>query len=114
MRAATPLLLAAALTMTHGAARAADVEDLALSVFADRFAQTAAQIAALPEADLKKFYLNCSREAVRGRIATGEIQLCSVGYEQLLQRSFGGDFRAFLAWRRDAVRRPAPPDPLRE
>lgn len=114
MRAVAPYLLAACLAMTHGAATSADGEDPRSAEFADKFAASAAHIAALPEADLKKFYLTCSRESVRGRLGGGEIQLCSIGYEELLQRSFGGDFRAFLAWRRDAVRRPATQEPARE
>ena len=110
MRAFAWLLFAASHAVAHGGAAAADPDDQAFA-FADRFAATEAEIRALPEADLKKFYLNCSREAIRGRIGSGEIQLCSIGYERLLQGSFGGDFRAFLDWRRDAVRRPEPSRP---
>ena len=69
------------------------------------FEQAVAEIRTLTEAQLKRFYLKCARESVRGRISGGEIQLCSVGYEQLLQRVFGGNFREFLEWRRHAVRR---------
>jgi hypothetical protein len=69
------------------------------------FEETVAEIRKLTEAELKRFYLKCSRASVRGRISGGEIQLCSVGYEQLLQRVFGGNFQEFLEWRRNAVRR---------
>ncbi len=111
MRAVAPLLLAAYLALAHGAAAAADGDDPPSSTLADRLAETAAEIAAMPEADLKKFYLRCSRASVRGRIGSGDVQLCSIAYERLLQQSFGGDFRAFLEWRRDAVRRPRPEGP---
>lgn len=104
-------VLALAALLAHGAAAAADVDDPPSSTFLDRFAETAAEIAAMPEAELKKFYLRCSRAAVRGRIGAGEIQLCSIGYERLLRHSFGGDFGAFLDWRRDAVRRREPERP---
>ena len=60
----------------------------------------------LSEADLKRFYLGCARASVRNQLAGGEIALCSVGYERLLQDIFGGDFRAFLEWRRGARRPP--------
>ncbi len=69
------------------------------------FEAAVSEIRKLTEAELKRFYLKCSRASVRGNISGGEIQLCSVGYEQLLQRVFGGDFREFLEWRRNAVRR---------
>ena len=69
------------------------------------FEEAVAEIRTLSEAELKRFYLQCARASVRGRISGGEIQLCSVGYEQLLQRVFGGNFREFLEWRRNAVRR---------
>ena len=111
MRAVAPLLIAAYLAMAQGAVAAADFDDPPSSAFPERFAETAAEIAAMPEADLKKFYLRCSRASVRGRLGSGEIQLCSIGYERLLQQSFGGDFRAFLAWRRGAMRRPEPERP---
>jgi hypothetical protein len=54
----------------------------------------------LSEADLKEFYLRCARESVRGRLGHGEIALCSVGYERLLNGTFRGDIRALLEWRR--------------
>jgi hypothetical protein len=71
----------------------------------ERFAGSFADVEQLTDAQLKRFYLECSRAAVRGRITSGDVQVCSVGYERLLQKSFGGDFRAFLDWRRQAVRR---------
>lgn len=52
----------------------------------------------LPERDLKAFYLRCSRTAMQGSIGSNDIALCSIGYEILLKRAFGGDFFALLAW----------------
>ena len=58
----------------------------------------------VPEQELKSFYRNCSRAAVAGSLSSGEIALCSIGYEVLLQRAFDGDFRALLAWSRSQPR----------
>lgn len=54
----------------------------------------------LSEAEVKQFYLGCSGAAMRGRLGGGETAACSVGYEVLLRRHFGGDFHALLAWSR--------------
>lgn len=65
----------------------------------------------LSEPDLKEFYLHCCRQSLRGRLANGEIAMCSAGYELLLKRAFGGDFLALLEWRRRAVRATPVPSP---
>ena len=91
------LLLAAALALTPAISAG---EDTNPGELATRIDDVVAQIKSLPEEDLKKFYRQCSRASVRGHLGAGEIALCSIGYEQLLQRHFGGDFRALLAWRR--------------
>jgi hypothetical protein len=59
-----------------------------------------ARLNATPESCLQTLYLRCSSEAIRGRLGRGEIAACSVVYETLLKRSFGGDFDALLAWSR--------------
>jgi len=51
-------------------------------------------------AELKSAYLACDREALGGRDDTGLIMQCSVVYEELLQRGFGGDFYKLLTWSR--------------
>lgn len=66
-------------------------------------------ITQLADADLKAFYLRCSRAAMRGMLGSGETALCSVGYETLLKRTFAGDFTALLAWRRSQHRAPVDP-----
>lgn len=55
---------------------------------------------ALPERCLRALYLRCSDEAIAGRLSRGGIAGCSVVYQTLLERSFGGDFLALLAWSR--------------
>ena len=91
------LLLSAALALTPAISAAEDTNPGELSA---RIDDAVARIKALSEDELKQFYRQCSRASVRGHLGAGEIALCSIGYEQLLQRHFGGDFRALLAWRR--------------
>ncbi len=50
--------------------------------------------------ELKVAYLNCNREAVAGRLDHGTIQGCSVVYEALKEKAFGGEFARLLAWSR--------------
>lgn len=54
----------------------------------------------MPESSLKTLYLGCSREATQRSLGSGEIASCSIVYETLLRRGFGGDFMALLAWSR--------------
>lgn len=56
------------------------------------------ELAVLPEKRIKELYLHCSREASRHAMGFGEAALCSMIYETLLGRVFGGDFHALLAW----------------
>ncbi len=56
--------------------------------------------AQLAEKNLKTRYINCSRDAMQRHISASEAAYCSTVYETLLQRVFGGDFHALLAWSR--------------
>ena len=58
----------------------------------------------IPLEKLKSAYLQCERTAVSGRLGTGEIMLCSVLYEELKQRAFGGDFPRLKAWADEQLR----------
>ena len=58
------------------------------------------QLEVMPESSLKTIYLGCSREALQRSLGSGEIASCSIVYETLLRRGFGGDFMAVLAWSR--------------
>lgn len=53
-----------------------------------------------PVEELKVLYQNCNREALAGRLDGGTIMACSMVYEALKQRAFGGDFARLLAWSR--------------
>ena len=52
----------------------------------------------IPIDELKGAYLACNRAATNGRLNTGGIMKCSVVYEALKLRAFGGDFHKLLAW----------------
>lgn len=48
--------------------------------------------------DLKEIYLSCSGAAVNGQLDNAGVMQCSIVYELLKQRAFGGDFLRMLAW----------------
>ena len=54
--------------------------------------------------DLKSAYLQCERAAVSSKLATGDIMFCSVIYEELKQRAFGGEFTRLKAWADEHLR----------
>jgi hypothetical protein len=60
-------------------------------------AQARAPAALSPE-DLRAAYLACERAAVAERMETGGVMECSVIYEELKRRVFGGDFGRLRAW----------------
>lgn len=49
---------------------------------------------------LMQAYLACDRASMAGRLGLGEIWRCSVVYETLKRRVFGGDFERLRAWSR--------------
>jgi hypothetical protein len=59
------------------------------------------RIESLSMHEVKQFYLGCSNSALRGRLDSAGTALCSIGYDVLLRRHFGGDFHALLAWSRN-------------
>ena len=56
------------------------------------------QYEALPQHCLKAIVIVCSQAAGTGLLDLGHAAACSIGYEALLKRGFGGDFKAMLAW----------------
>jgi hypothetical protein len=94
----SPRYLLAALAMALAAAHAQTTLDTVASPPSE--ARIASHLRALPDDQLKTFYLRCSGAALRGALGAGEIAACSLGYETLLARTFGGDFHALLAWSR--------------
>jgi hypothetical protein len=57
----------------------------------------------LPADQVKSLYVACSDEADRRTLNGGEVAFCSVVYDILLTRHFGGDFHRLLAWSRAPV-----------
>lgn len=98
---AWPALVAAALVGTPAAAQAQPMRD---------------DVKHLSIETLKRDYLACHRASMRRALDSGEAMHCSVIYEALKHRAFGGDFERVLAWTRaqDARAAAAPasrPDP---
>jgi len=56
----------------------------------------------LAEEELKAFYVRCSGQSIERRLDGGEAMACSIGYDVLLKKYFGGDFERLLAWSRAA------------
>jgi hypothetical protein len=52
----------------------------------------------LPEHCLKSLLAECNSDAGEQLLDLGSAALCSMGYEALLHKSFGGSFSAMLAW----------------
>jgi hypothetical protein len=48
--------------------------------------------------DLKRGYVACEGAALSNRLDKGDVVQCSVIYEELKHRAFGGDFQRLRAW----------------
>jgi hypothetical protein len=57
-----------------------------------------AQLEALPESCLKSMVVECSSVASTQMLDAASAAACSMSYEALLKRSFGGDFQEMLTW----------------
>ena len=73
-------------------------------------AATIARMEQLPDACLKRMLFVCGDAANQRVMDTGSAFTCSMSYEALLHKSFGGDFSQMLAWWRGerAARTAAP------
>lgn len=104
-------ILAALLALGAGAALASEPAHRMLDVLAHE-ESLQNLLETISESQLKESYLRCSDAAVAGALQSGEIAVCSIVYEQLLERAFGGDFMALLSWSRsrgqDVLTRRAP------
>ena len=52
----------------------------------------------LPERCLKALFMACAEDAGERILDFGSAAVCSIGYEALLKRGFGGDFHALVGW----------------
>jgi hypothetical protein len=66
----------------------------------DPDAQLVQQLEQLSHGQLRALYVDCSNEAEKRLLGSGEAAVCSFVYETLKRRVFGGDFDALLAWSR--------------
>lgn len=57
-----------------------------------------AQLETLPESCLKTLVVECSAVASQQMLDAGSAASCSMSYEALLKRSFGGNFQEMLSW----------------
>lgn len=64
---------------------------------ADRL-ERISQYEGLGEHCLKRLLVQCQAAADRDLLDTATAHACSIGYEALLRRGFGGNFQAMLAW----------------
>jgi hypothetical protein len=65
------------------------------------------QYETLGEPCLKRLLVECNAAANSRLLDGGSAFACSIGYEALLKRHFGGDFQAMLAWWRTVPERTA-------
>jgi hypothetical protein len=54
----------------------------------------------LSEHELKAFYAGCSHQSIERRLDGAEAMACSIAYDVLLKKYFGGDFSILLIWSR--------------
>lgn len=60
--------------------------------------ETIASLEQMPESCLKSLLVECSDNAGEQLLDLGSAAICSMGYEALLRKSFGGSFGAMLVW----------------
>lgn len=96
------LLDARSRTTIPGALRRVAVIALALGALAGSPARGSSdgELDTVSVDELKRIYLACGRAAESGRLETAGIMQCSIVYEALKRRAFGGDFARLLAWSR--------------
>lgn len=74
---------------------------------AEPFAARSASISwfeQMPESCLKAMFMDCAAATREHVLDFGSATFCSVGYEALLKRGFGGDFQALMGWWRSQRR----------
>lgn len=105
--AAAVLMAMIAAVVIAGTATAGESDALSGSTAAAGKAPPAQQIDGLDSQALKRRYLDCDRGASDGTLDRASVMSCSVVYEELKQRVFGGSFEALHAWWRQTPDRVA-------
>jgi hypothetical protein len=103
---ALPALLAAAclFAAVPTFARAGDATCTIATEEADPLADRQdllAEYERLPAGCLQATFRQCTEASERTLLDLGSAAMCSIGYEALLRKHFGGDFHALMAWWRD-------------
>jgi hypothetical protein len=52
----------------------------------------------MPDSCLKEMMMQCGDSANQRLLDLGTAAMCSMGYEALMRKSFGGNFRELMAW----------------
>src|SRR5437764_1077225 len=98
------IALALAAACVAGSARAGTAQDsecrAAVSQaqpLANRNA-TIASLEQMPDSCLKSLLVECSENAGQRLLDLGSAAVCSMGYEALLHKGFGGSFGAMMVW----------------
>jgi hypothetical protein len=56
------------------------------------------RIASMQIEELKGVYLGCEQAAAASRLGGDDVMYCSLIYEELKERAFGGEFRRIKSW----------------
>jgi hypothetical protein len=52
----------------------------------------------MPIEELKGVYVGCEQAAAANRLDGDDVMYCSLVYEELKERAFGGEFRRIKSW----------------
>ncbi len=74
------------------------IATMALLVMAQPGAGSAQSVSNMPIEDLKAVYLVCERSALVGNLGDDSKMQCSIYYETLKERAFGGSFNRLREW----------------
>jgi hypothetical protein len=71
---------------------------MTLLAMAQPGAGRAQSVSTMPIEDLKTAYLDCERSALAGNLGKDSTMECSIYYETLKNRAFGGSFNRLKEW----------------
>jgi hypothetical protein len=71
---------------------------LALGVHNSNGADDPSGISSMSVDELKSVYLRCEQATTIRRLNGGDVMYCSLVYEQLKEKAFGGEFRRITYW----------------
>jgi hypothetical protein len=77
---------------------------MALLAMAQPGAGSAQSASTMPIGDLKRAYLECERSALAGNLGKDSTMECSIYYETLKNRAFGGSFNRLKEWYDEQLR----------